>query len=87
MGTIGQDIRFGVRMLAKHRLTTLVCVAALGLGIGANAAMFSVAEAFLLHPVPFENSDRLVALVDSRPSEGVDRNAVAPATTTCDLEP
>jgi putative ABC transport system permease protein len=80
MGTIGQDIRYGVRMLVKHRLTTLVCVAALGLGIGANAAMFSVAEAFLLHPVPFENSDRVVALVDSRPSEGVDTNAVAPAT-------
>jgi putative ABC transport system permease protein len=80
MGTIGQDIRYGVRMLVKHRLTTLVCVAALGLGIGANAAMFSVAEAFLLHPVPFENSDRVVALVDSRPAEGVDTNAVAPAT-------
>jgi len=80
MGTIRQDIRYGVRMLVKHRLTSLVCVAALGLGIGANAAMFSVAEAFLLHPVPFENSDRVVALVDSRPSDGVDTNAVAPAT-------
>jgi hypothetical protein len=80
MGTIGQDIRYGVRMLVKHRLTTLVCVAALALGIGANAAMFSVAEAFLLHPVPFENSDRIVALVDSRPSQGIDTNSVAPIT-------
>jgi putative ABC transport system permease protein len=80
MGTIGQDIRYGVRMLVKHRLTTLVCVAALALGIGANAAMFSVAEAFLLHPVPFENSDRIVALVDSRPSKGIDTNSVAPIT-------
>ena len=43
MGAIGQDIRFGVRMLAKHRLTTIVCVAALALGIGANTAMFSLA--------------------------------------------
>jgi len=53
-------------MLIKHRIATIVCVVALGLGIGANTAMFSLAEAFLLHPVPFENSDRIVALVDSR---------------------
>jgi putative ABC transport system permease protein len=80
MGTIGQDIRYGVRMLVKHRLATLVCIVALALGIGANTAMFSVAEAFLLHPVPFENSDRVVALVDSRPAQGIDRNSVAPVT-------
>jgi putative ABC transport system permease protein len=53
---IWQDVRFGVRMLLKHRLATLVCVVALGLGIGANAAMFSMAEGFLLHPVPLETS-------------------------------
>ncbi len=80
MGTIMQDIRYGMRMLVKHRLTTLVCVVALALGIGANAAMFSVAEAFLLHPVPFDNSDRIVALVDSRPGQGITTNSVSPAT-------
>src|SRR5580658_4822454 len=80
MGTIGQDIRFGVRMLVKHRLTTAVCIAALALGIGANTAMFSVAEAFLLHPVSFEDSERIVALVDSRPSQGIDTNSVSPLT-------
>jgi putative ABC transport system permease protein len=80
MGTIGQDIRYGVRMLVKHRLTTLVCVAALALGIGANAAMFSVAEAFLLHPVPFEHADRVAALVEARPDQNIDLNGVAPAT-------
>jgi putative ABC transport system permease protein len=77
---IWQDIRFGVRMLLKHRLATLVCVIALGLGIGANAAIFSMAEGFLLHPVPFENADKLVALVDSRPEQSVEMNSVAPAT-------
>ena len=66
MGTMAQDIRYGVRMLVKHRLTTLVCVAALALGIGANTAMFSLAEAFLLHPVPFEHADRVAALVEAR---------------------
>jgi putative ABC transport system permease protein len=88
MHTLWQDVRFGLRMLAKHRIATLVCVVALGLGIGANAAMFSMAEAFLLHPVPFENSDRIVALVDARVASQdggagfgpQDLNAVAPAT-------
>ena len=75
-----QDIRFGLRMLAKHRLATLVSIVALALGLGANTAMFSVAEAFLLHPVPFENADRIVALVDARPQQNIDMNGVAPAT-------
>src|SRR6267142_2176434 len=88
MQTIWQDVRFGVRMLVKHWIATIVCVIALGLGIGANTAMFSLAEAFLLHPVPFENSDRIVALVDSRAASQdggagfgpQDLNPVAPAT-------
>jgi putative ABC transport system permease protein len=64
MGDIWQDVRFGVRMLLKHRLATLICIVALALGIGANAAMFSLSEAFLVHPVPFENADRMMALLD-----------------------
>src|ERR1700757_2103670 len=80
MFTISQDIRFGLRMLAKHRLATLVSIVALALGIGANTAMFSLAEAFLLHPAPFENAHRIVALVDSRPQQNIDLNAIAPAT-------
>jgi putative ABC transport system permease protein len=80
MDTFWQDIRYGARMLWKHRLATLVCAAALALGIGANTAMFSVAEAFLLHSVPFENPDRIVALVNVRPEQNIDRNSVAPAT-------
>ncbi len=80
MFSILQDAQFGLRMLAKHRLATLVSIVALALGLGANTAMFSVAEAFLLHPVPFENADRIIALVDSRPQQNIDMNAVAPAT-------
>jgi putative ABC transport system permease protein len=83
--TIWQDVRFGFRMLLKHRLASLVCTVALALGIGANAAIFSMAEAFLLHPVPFENGDRMVALVDARSQDGGagfgnDYVPVAPAT-------
>jgi putative ABC transport system permease protein len=86
MQSIWQDVRFGFRMLTKHRVASLVCIVALALGIGANAAIFSLAEAFLLHPVPFENADRIVALLDRHtqgsaggfgPQEQV---AIAPAT-------
>ena len=80
MGTIWQDVRYGARMLWKNRLATVVCATALALGIGANTAMFSVAEAFLLHSVPFENPDRIVAMVGLRPQQNIDRSGVAPAT-------
>ena len=80
MFSILQDVRFGFRMLMKHRLATLVSIFALALGIGANTAMFSIAEAFLLHPAPFENADRIMALVDSHPQQNIDMNGVAPAT-------
>jgi putative ABC transport system permease protein len=80
MNTLMNDIRFGLRMLWKHRLASLVCVIALGLGMGATAAIFSMAEAFLLHPVPIPDVSRIVALVDTRPQENVLMNAVAPAS-------
>jgi putative ABC transport system permease protein len=80
MGAIWQDIRYSGRMLWKHRLATLVSILAFAVGIGVNTAMFSVAEAFLLHPAPFENANRVVVLVDSRPHQNIDMNAIAPAT-------
>jgi putative ABC transport system permease protein len=86
MQALWQDVRFGVRMLLKNRLVSLVCIIALALGIGANAAIFSMAEAFLLHPVPFENADRYVALLDKHVQSesggfgSVDLVPVAPAT-------
>ena len=80
MSILLQDIRFAARMLRKHRLATLVLVLALALGIGANTAIFSVAEAFLLRPVPIAHLDRLAALVYSRQQQNIDQNAIAPAT-------
>src|SRR5271154_3855270 len=67
-------------MLWKHRLASIICAVALGSGIGATAAMFSMAEGFLLHPVPFMEAGRIVALVDTRPQENILMNSVAPAT-------
>jgi putative ABC transport system permease protein len=80
MNTLMNDIRFGIRMLWKHKMASLVCAIALGLGIGSTAAMFSMAEAFLLHPVPLKDASRVVALSDFRPDESAFMIPVSPAT-------
>ncbi len=65
MGTLGQDVRYALRQLRKSPAFALTAIVTLGLGIGVNAAMFSVIEQVILRPLPYPNGSRLVE-IDSR---------------------
>ncbi|HJX01262.1 MAG TPA: ABC transporter permease, partial [Terriglobales bacterium] len=71
MNRWAQDIRFAVRSLAKQPWFTLAAVLSLAIGIGANTSIFSVANALLFRPLPYDSPDRLVIVWNRSPGLGI----------------
>jgi putative ABC transport system permease protein len=71
MNTLIQDIRYGFRLLLKNKGFTAVAILALGLGVGANTAIFSLVNGVLLRPLPFPNAERIVYLEGENPAAGI----------------
>ena len=79
METLIKDIKYGVRGLLKRPGFTVIALITLALGIGANTAIFSVVNAVLLRPLPFQNPEQLVIVWEDATFAGFPRNTPAPA--------
>src|SRR5438552_10858743 len=79
LSDLWQDLRYGLRMLAKNRGFAAVAVIALALGIGANSAIFSVVNTVLLRPLPYKNPERLMMVWEENSKQGFPRDTPSPA--------
>ena len=73
------DVRAAIRGLASARAFTTLTIVALGLGLGANSAVFAVVNGVLLRPLPYEHPERLAMLWSENPRLAQDTNPLSPA--------
>jgi len=79
MSAFLRDLKIGFRSLTAAPAATAIVVLTLGLGIGANTAVFSMVDALVLRPFPIPDIDRLVMLCGTVPAQGEDRDRASPA--------
>jgi putative ABC transport system permease protein len=70
MGTLVQDLKYGARMLLKNPGYTVVAVLTLALGLGANTVMFSYVNQWVIHPLPYPESERLISVLTQNTETG-----------------
>ena len=78
METVLKDFRYALRILIKNPAMTAVIILSLGIGIGANSAIFSIVDALLLRPLPYPQPDRLTAIWLHSPGIGIFRDWPSP---------
>jgi predicted permease len=74
MSILARDLRYALRALAKSPGFAVAAILSLAIGIGANTAIFSIMSALLLHPLPYQDSDRLVIMWNTSPGLGITRD-------------
>jgi len=77
LNEVSQDFKYGLRMLLRYPGFTIVAIITLGLGIGANCAMFTVINAVLLRPLPYADPDRLAIIYTTNASRGITKGPIS----------
>src|SRR5205807_1381531 len=81
---LGRDARLGARLLMRSPGFAMVALLTLGLGIGANTAMFTFVDEIVLRPLPYRQSERLVMVFENNPANGWSKMSIG-ASILADL--
>ncbi len=86
MNTLLQDIAYAFRILRKAPAFAVIAILTLGVGIGANTAIFSYVDAWVIHPIPYPQPDRLMVLQAHNTKKGWTQNGVTSTADYLDLQ-